>query len=98
MQLLPRDEKFFDLLIEQAHIVFSASKLLTGASGGPAQADCRVTAQQIRDLERRGDEAARQIYRRLHQTFITPIDPEDIHQLAMRISEIVESLDAVAYR
>ena len=36
--------------------------------------------------------------RRLHKTFITPIDPEDIHQLASLIDEILDHLDAVAYR
>ncbi len=99
MELLPRDEKFYDLLIEQAKTVFDASSLLAAGLGeGSVQPDSLRTAQKVRDLERQGDEAARQIYRRLHKTFITPIDPEDIQELASRIDEILDHLDAVAYR
>jgi predicted phosphate transport protein (TIGR00153 family) len=94
MQLLPRDEKFFDLLLDQARIALDASRLLTTgmtfASGG--------TAQKIRELENKGDEALRNIYRRLHKTFITPVDPEDVQALASRIDEVLDHLDAVAYR
>jgi uncharacterized protein Yka (UPF0111/DUF47 family) len=99
VQLLPRDEKFFDLLIEQARIAFNASSLLAdGLGDGAVRRDSHATAQKVRDLERKGDQAVRQIYRRLHKTFITPIDPEDIHQLASRVDEITDHLDAVAYR
>jgi len=65
---------------------------------GAAQPDSDGTARKVRDLERKGDEALRQIYRRLHKTFITPIDPEDIHELATGIDEILDHLDAAAYR
>src|SRR6202050_4029871 len=99
MELLPRDEKFFDLLIEQAKTVLEASRLLADGLGeGAVQPDSLGTAQKVRDLERKGDEDARQIYRRLHKTFITPIDPEDIHELASRVDEILDHLDSVAYR
>lgn len=99
MELLPRDEKFFDLLVAQGRIVFEASRLFADGMGdGAAQPDSDGTARKVRDLERKGDEALRQIYRRLHKTFITPIDPEDIHELATGIDEILDHLDAAAYR
>jgi hypothetical protein len=99
MELLPRDEKFYDLLIEQVKIVSEASSLLAaGLGAGDVEQDSLGIAQKIRDLERAGDQVLRQIYKRLHKTFITPIDPEDIHELASRIDEILDHLDAVAYR
>jgi uncharacterized protein Yka (UPF0111/DUF47 family) len=99
MELLPRDEKFFDLLVEQAHIVSSASKLLAKELGtGDGRPDWSATAKKIRELECKGDEATRNIYRRLHKTFITPIDPEDLHELATLIDDVLDRLDAVAYR
>jgi uncharacterized protein len=99
MELLPRDEKFFDLLIEQAQTVFDASNLLAAGLGErSSRSDSLGTAQKVRELERKGKAAVRQIYRRLHQTFITPIDPEDVHALASRIEEILDHLDSVAYR
>ncbi len=55
-------------------------------------------AQEVKGLECKGDEATRNICRRLYQTFITPIDPEDLHLLATLIDDILDRLDAVAYR
>ena len=98
MHLLPQDEKFFDLLVAQARIVLDASRLIADGLQSSGQPDFLGTAQKVRDLERKEEEAARQIYRRLHKTFITPIDPEDIHALAMEIDEILDHLDAAAYR
>src|SRR5580700_7266713 len=98
MHLLPQDEKFFDLLVDQAKIVLDASRLIAEGLQSSGQPDFLGTAQKVRDLERKEEEAARQIYRRLHKTFITPIDPEDIHALAMEIDEILDHLDAAAYR
>jgi uncharacterized protein Yka (UPF0111/DUF47 family) len=54
--------------------------------------------EQGRELEIKGDDAVREIRRRLHKTFITPLDPEDIHALAELIDEILNHLDAAAYR
>src|SRR6202044_679239 len=98
MHLVPQDEKFFDLLVAQARIVLDASRLIAEGLQSSGQPDFLGTAQKVRDLERKEEEAARQIYRRLHKTFITPIDPEDIHALAMEIDEILDHLDAAAYR
>lgn len=91
MQLLPRDDKFFDLLVEQAGIVRDASRAVADSLGGGA-------AKKVRELEISGDELVRTINRRLHQTFVTPIDAEDIHQLAELIDEVLDHLDAAAYR
>lgn len=99
MNLLPRDETFFDMLVEQARNVLDASILVAdGLSSSPNQPDAHATAQKVRELELKGDEMLRAINRRLHKTFITPIDPEDIHQLSALIDEILDHLDAAAYR
>jgi len=91
MRLLPRDEKFYDLLTGQAQIAVEASRLLAAGLGGGG-------AQKVRDLERKADQAFRQINTRLHRTFITPIDPEDIHQIASGIDEIIDHIEAAAFR
>jgi len=91
MQWLPRDEKFFDLLVDQAGIVREASRVVANGLGSSA-------ANKVRELEIKGDDAVREIRRRLHKTFITPIDPEDIHELAELIDEILDHLDAASYR
>jgi len=39
-----------------------------------------------------------EIVRRLNQTFITPIDREDIHELASKLDDIVDDMEFVARR
>lgn len=99
MELLPRDAKFFELLGEQAQLVREASNLLEkGVLGAAGGGDFAITAGQVRNLERKGREALSAINRRLHKTFITPIDPEDITYLSTMIDEVLNQLDAAAYR
>ena len=99
MQFLPHDEKFFDLLVEQGRLVLRASNLLASELGSTnGKPDWHEMARKVRDLECQGDQATRNIYHRLHKTFITPVDPEDLHRLATLIDDILDQLDAVAYR
>ena len=42
----------------------------------------RWKAKRIKDVEHVGDGITHEIARKLNQTFITPIDREDIHDLA----------------
>jgi phosphate/sulfate permease len=51
VQLLPRDDKFFDLLAEQSAIALQASQLLAKGIRGT---DSLGTAQRVRDMERKG--------------------------------------------
>ena len=61
----------------------------------------RVSAEQakrIKDVEHVGDGITHDIARRLNQTFITPIDREDIHDLASALDDILDVAEAVADR
>jgi hypothetical protein len=48
--------------------------VVNGCRSGPGELDAPATAEKIRELELKGDEALREINRRLHKSFITPID------------------------
>lgn len=61
-------------------------------------ADWQQLARRMYQLENRGDEVRHQILQRLHKVFITPIDPEDIHDLSSRLDDALDSLDALAAR
>jgi uncharacterized protein Yka (UPF0111/DUF47 family) len=80
MRLLPREEKFYNLFIKQVEIISEASGLLLE---GARARNSRLpeVARLIIDLEHKGDEIIHEIFTRLNQTFITPLDPEDIHNL-----------------
>jgi len=49
-------------------------------------------------MEQRGDEVIHEIYNRLNQTFITPLDPEDIHSLSSHLDDVLDGIEDAAYR
>jgi hypothetical protein len=80
MNLLPRDEKFFQSFQQQVKLICHAADLLVeGAAAGNAH--LANAAHQIHVLEEQADSVLHEIYNHLNSTFITPIDPEDIQSL-----------------
>src|SRR5271169_5776653 len=84
MRLLPRDEKFFDLFQKQVGII--------------SEAVMASAATEINVLEHRGDEVIHEIFTRLNQTFITPIDPEDIHNISSALDNVLDGIEDAAHR
>jgi predicted phosphate transport protein (TIGR00153 family) len=97
MRLLPREEKFYHLFLKQVEIISEASRLLLeGVRGGRVQ--MAATATEINVLEHRGDEVIHELFTRLNQTFITPIDPEDIHNLSSALDNVLDGIEDTAHR
>ncbi|HEY6084847.1 MAG TPA: DUF47 family protein [Nitrospira sp.] len=94
--LIPREEAFFDLLKNAAHNMIEGSRLLADM-----MKDLRSPVEQakrIKEVEHIGDGITHDIALRLNQTFITPIDREDIHDLASALDDIVDMAEAIADR
>jgi predicted phosphate transport protein (TIGR00153 family) len=97
MRLLPREEKFYHLFLKQVEIISEASRLLLeGVRGG--RAHMAGAATEINVLEHRGDEVIHELFTRLNQTFITPIDPEDIHNLSSALDNVLDGVEDTAHR
>jgi len=97
MKLLPRQERFFALFLNQVRLIEEASRLLVdGVRSGNSHLP-RVAAR-IQQLEHEGDEIIHDIFTRLNQTFITPLDPEDIHALSSRLDDVLDGIEDAAYR
>lgn len=97
MRFLPREEKFFALFLDQVrYISEAAALLLQGAEAGNAQLE--RAAEQIGILERKADEVIHDVFRRLNQTFITPLDPEDIHSLSTHLDDVIDAIEEAAHR
>jgi predicted phosphate transport protein (TIGR00153 family) len=97
MNLLPKDEKFFELFERHAHILCRASHLLnTGLKGG--YEGMRAVASDVSALEDEGDHVIHDIFGRLRSTFITPFDPEDIQSLATALDNVLDDIDDVVFR
>ncbi|MGQ9634672.1 MAG: DUF47 domain-containing protein [Bryobacteraceae bacterium] len=97
MRFLPREEKFFDHFLKQARLIAEASSLLLeGVRAGNAH--LAVAGAKIQELESKGDEIIHDIFTRLNQTFITPLDPEDIHSLSSSLDDVLDGIEDAAYR
>jgi hypothetical protein len=93
-RLLPRDVKFFDLFIEDGEVLELAAGRLREMVDRFDRLDERVT--EIQALEKRGDGIDREINRRLEDAFVTPFDREDIHELASRLDDVLDGIQAIA--
>ncbi len=96
MRILPRTEKFFHFFIEQAGLILQAAQTFREAvEDGPSIMHEAEVA--IARLEQKGDEIIHEVFTRLNQTFITPIDPEDIHSLASHMDDVLDALEEAAH-
>ncbi|MBP1771835.1 MAG: phosphate transport regulator [Holophagaceae bacterium] len=96
--LKPREMVFFDLLESAAGNAYQASQLfdLEIRTGDPVRfAELR---RQMKDLEHIGDDITREIMDRLNHTFVTPIEREDIMELAHALDDVVDKIHAVCER
>jgi predicted phosphate transport protein (TIGR00153 family) len=97
MRLLPREEKFYHLFHKQAEIISEAARLLLdGLVSGKAR--MAGAATEIAVLEHRGDEVIHEVFHRLNQTFITPIDPEDIHNISSALDNVLDGIEDTSHR
>jgi predicted phosphate transport protein (TIGR00153 family) len=95
-RLLPREESFFVLFVQQAENVHAGAKalveMLAHFTGVPEQ------AQTIKAIEHKGDDLTHELITKLNQTFVTPFDREDIHELSSKVDDILDLIDAAASR
>jgi uncharacterized protein Yka (UPF0111/DUF47 family) len=90
----PKDRAFFDLFEESANNVLRAAELLDEMLRSyPEQAQL---ARAILLCEQEGDRITYDIIQRLNSTFVTPIDREDILDLASGLDDIVDLTEEVA--
>lgn len=94
--LSPKDDKFYDLFIENAHIIYETSILLRAYVNDLN--DSEVKLKEIKDMEHKSDQQQRTILNELNKTFITPFDREDIYMIANVMDDIVDYMEASASR
>ena len=93
-RFMPRDGDFFVLFRKQAENIVSGANAFTSMlehyTGVPEQ------VQRVKAIEHQGDEITHQIFRKLNQTFITPFDREDMHELCGTMDDVIDLIDAAA--
>ncbi len=93
-RLIPREEKFYaDFIAIADELKVGAAKLEEMIATDPPVWD---KAEEIKEIEHRCDHLSHEVYQRLHRTFVTPLDREDIHALARSLDDVMDEIDAVA--
>ena len=93
-RLIPREEKFFADFIAFTDEIRSGARLLEGMVA--VEPPTYETADAIKEIEHKCDQLAHEVYQRLHRTFVTPIDREDIHSLTGALDDVMDATDASA--
>jgi uncharacterized protein len=94
LRLTPRDTAFYDQFASSARNIVDAAEVLQQLIAPGA--DRSVLNARMRDIEHANDENTHEIMRRLNSTFVTPFDREDIYDLASRLDDVVDFLEAAA--
>ena len=97
MRLLPREEEFFDLFVAVAERNKQAAQHLRDLFEAPPERRA-PHVEAIKRLEHEADQVTHEVVNRLDRTFITPLDREDIHQLASDLDDVMDVMDGTARR
>lgn len=92
----PHKEKFFDLFKQSAENALAGARLLKEMLD--RYENPQESWKKLKDLEHEGDRITHRTIRSLNQTFLTPIDAEDIHALTTALDNVMDSIEAAASR
>ena len=93
-RLIPREERFFDDFLALAQQIQRGAGLLEEM----LRPDRPIwdKADEIKEVEHKCDFLTHEIIQRLHRTFVTPLDREDIHAMARSLDDVMDAIDASA--
>lgn len=94
--LIPQEVAFFEMFRQAAHNMIEGSRLLKDMMEDFQNPVGQ--ARRIKDIEHIGDGITHDIALKLNQTFITPLDREDIYGLASALDDILDLVEAVSDR
>lgn len=93
--IVPKERIFFELFEKTAANVHRGMERLLELMGHSQ--DIPTGARKIKDIEHEGDRLTHEMLERLNKTFVTPMDRDDIHELACRLDGILDFV-AEAFR
>ncbi|MDD1675997.1 MAG: DUF47 family protein [Methanomicrobiales archaeon] len=94
--LLPEDKVFFELFTRMTATLKQTTIHLAGITSDLSSAHQKCHA--IRQLEHEADGITREIYERLDESLITPLEPEEIGRLAPALDDVIDSIDWVSHQ
>ncbi len=93
---IPKDNSFFQMFSVMSDNLIAGARALVDLFEDYQDVERKI--DEIRRIEREGDELTHAILTKLNQTFITPFDREDIHQLASKLDDVLDFINASGAR
>jgi uncharacterized protein len=93
-RITQREKIFFDFFIETADKACIAAKKLDELVNDYTCIQEKI--QHIKDVEHECDKCVHDIFSQLNKSFITPIDREDIYEIAKELDNITDFIESTA--
>ncbi len=94
--LIPRDNSFFAMFSAMSDNLITGARALVDLFANFQDVEKQI--EQIRRIEHEGDDLTHAILTKLNQTFITPFDREDIHELASKLDDVLDFINTACAR
>ena len=91
MRLFPKEENFFDLFEKLVEKIEEGGSFFLEMTRNRNYSAARVS--RLKEIEHEADVIAHTTYERMHKTFLTPIDREDIYALVNKMDEILDHIE-----
>ncbi|MDD4091348.1 MAG: DUF47 family protein [Smithellaceae bacterium] len=96
MRLFPKEENFFEYFEELANKIEEGGQFFLEMTRNRDYSESKVV--RLKELEHEADGITHKTYERMHKTFLTPIDREDIYALVNKMDSIMDVIEATAVR
>jgi len=96
MRLFPKQENFFDYFKELANKIEEGGRLFLEMTETHDYSESKVA--KLKEIEHEADIITHRTYEKMHTTFLTPIDREDIYALVNKMDSIMDVIEATAIR
>lgn len=93
---MPREDRFFGYFRNSAELMVEGAKALKVMVGDLKRSE--LHCKTIKDIEHKADDITHKTVALLHQTFITPLDREDIHELITKLDDVLDLIEAASQR
>jgi len=96
MRLIPKEEKFYDLFEELINKIEEGGNMFLCMVETYEYPLPKIT--KLKELEHEADVITHRTYEKMHKTFLTPLDREDIYDLVNKMDSILDMIEAAAAR
>ncbi len=96
MRFIPKEEKFFDLFEELVEKIDEGIVLFQDMLDHFDTFDVKLV--KLKEIEHEADIITHRTYEKLHKTFLTPLDREDIYALVNKLDSVLDLTEASAIR